>query len=182
MSGVITAVVVAAAATVYSITEQRKARKQQRRAAKIAQKRADLERRRSAVASVEDARQLIGSLQNVAAQTGAQKGSGTLGAQGSVAAQLGDNLTFNEQLNAFAQQQASYLDKAAKAQFNAQAAAQIAQVAASFVSLSGSSQGGAKFSKPTSPNTTGYTGPVTGYTQGPSFSQQSGITGFNIGF
>ena len=180
MSGVVTAVV-AVTATAYSISEQRKARKQQRRAAKVAQKRADLERRRAAVASVEDARQLIGSLQNVAAQTGGQGGSGTLGAQGSVAAQLGANLTFNEQLNAFAQQQASYLDKAAKAQFNAQAAAQIAQVAASFMSFSGS-QGGAKFSKPTSPNTTGYTGSVTGYTQGPSFSQQSGITGFNIGF
>lgn len=115
-------------ATLQSIREQRKARKQQKRAARIAQRRADIERRRAAIASIEDARQLVGQIQNVAAQTGAQGGSGAQGAIGSITSQLGANLTFNEQLDTFARRQAKYLEQAQDSMARAQTFQQIAQI------------------------------------------------------
>lgn len=111
-----------------SIRESRKSRKAQKQAAKVAQRRRDIESRKATLAGIEDARQAIGSVQNVAALTGAMGGSGAEGAVGSLISQMGANATFNQQLLQFAQRQEYYMQKAMNAQFKAQTFSAIASM------------------------------------------------------
>ena len=133
--GIETAVLIAlgvgAAATVGSIVESRSARKQQRKAAKVAERRRAIESRRANVANIEDARQAIGSIQNVAAQTGGAGGSGAQGAVSSLTSQFGANATFNQQLLQFAERQGHFLSKAQDAQNRAQTFSAISSLALS---------------------------------------------------
>ena len=128
---VIGALIVAAVATVGSIVESRKARKQQKRAAAVAGRRRAIESRRASILGLEDARQSIGSLQNIAAQSGALGGSGAQGAQGSLVSQFGANATFNQQLLTFAKRQETYMQRALDHQQSAQTFSAIASLSLS---------------------------------------------------
>ena len=128
------------AGTVSSIYNSRRARKANRRAARVAARRRRIEARKASIAGIEDARQLIGTLQNVAGQTGGLGGSGVRGAVGSVTSQLGSNLTFNQQLLQFAQRQEQFLQQALNSQ-------QRAQTFSSLASLSLSAAGSSTITK-----------------------------------
>jgi len=125
------AVAIAVTSTVASTVQSRKARKAQDKARKVEGRRRAIESRKANIESIEDARQLIGQVTNVSAQTGALGGSGQLGASGSLMSQLGSNITFNQQLLAFSQRQESYLQAAANDQSQAQTFSAIASVALS---------------------------------------------------
>ena len=114
------ALIFAGTATAGAIIESRSARKDRARAAKVAQRRRDIESRRATIANIEDARQAIGTIQNVAALTGGGGGSGARGAVSSLTSQLGANVTFNQQLLQFAERQEQFLQKALQHQDNAQ--------------------------------------------------------------
>ena len=116
------------AASVHSIIETRKARKEAAKAANVAKRRRAVESRRATVAGVEDARQAIGQVQNIAAQTGGAGGSGAQGAAGSLASQFGSNATFNQQLLRFAERQGTFLDRVATAQNRASRASSFAAI------------------------------------------------------
>ncbi len=126
---VVGALIVAAIATVGSIVESRKARKQQKKANAVASRRRVIESRRATIGNIEDTRQAIGTVQNTAALTGQQGGSGVQGAQGSLVSQFGANATFNNQLLKFAERQEQYLQKAMDNQSNAQSFSQVASLA-----------------------------------------------------
>lgn len=142
MSGFITAAVVVIAGTVHSALEQRKARKERKKAAQVESRRRAIESRRATIESIEEARQMIGSIQNVAAQSGGAGGSGAAGAVGSLTTQMGANITFNQQLLQFAKKQEQHLNKAAKHIWVSQTAASFASVASMFMGSSGNSGGG----------------------------------------
>ena len=78
--------------TAASIYQTRKARKAQQRAARVQQRRREIESRRAKLANVEEARLAIGQIQNIAAQTGGQGGSGAAGNVASLVTQLGSNM------------------------------------------------------------------------------------------
>lgn len=120
---------IAIAGTLGSIVEGRKARKQQKRAAQVAERRRAIESRRAQIANIEEARQTIGTIQNIAAQTGGAGGSGAQGAIGSLTSQLGANVTFNQQLLTFAKRQETFLQRALDRQQNAQTFSSIASLA-----------------------------------------------------
>lgn len=120
---------IAIAGTLGSIVESRKVRKQQKRAAQVAERRRTIESRRAQIANIEEARQAIGTIQNVAAQTGGAGGSGAQGAIGSLTSQLGANITFNQQLLTFAKRQETFLQRALDRQQTAQTFSSIASLA-----------------------------------------------------
>jgi len=132
----VAALITAAAGTALSITESRRARKQQKRAAQVSARRRALESRKATVAGIEDARQMIGTVQNVAGLTGAQGGSGAQGSVGSLMTQMGTNATFNQQLLQFSKRQEQYMQKAMDAQYKAQTFSAIAGLAMSVASFS----------------------------------------------
>jgi hypothetical protein len=155
-----------AAGTAASISESRKARKQQRKAAEVAGRRREIESRRATLAGVEDARQAIGTVTNVGAQTGGAGGSGTQGAVSSLQSQLGANATFNQQLLEFAKRQEFFLGKALDAQSRAQTFSSIAAIGAKIASfgasgaISGGGSGGGSGGSPSLGGSTsgGFTG------------------------
>ena len=127
--------IIAGTATAGSIIESRSARKQRKKAAQVATRRRDIESRRATIENIEGARQAIGTIQNVAAQTGGAGGSGAVGAIGSLTTQLGANVTFNQQLLQFAQRQETFLQKALDRQDNAQTFSAISSLALSAAAI-----------------------------------------------
>ena len=125
------AVAVAAVGAVSSYSQARKARKAQAKANKVAERRRALESRKSTVAGFEDARQMLGQVQNVGSQTGSLFGSGVQGALGSIVTQAGANATFNQQLLTFAQRQEYHMQKSMDSQLRSQTYASISQLALS---------------------------------------------------
>ena len=131
MTGFYTAVVAIAAIT-YSATEQRAARKDQKRARAIQQKSDKLKTQRGAVEQIRNAQIAAASIAQSAENTGVATTTLAAGAQGSVQTQAGSNLGFAQQI--FNHQQAknrllesafSHLGTAA----NAQAVASVATTA-----------------------------------------------------
>lgn len=132
-------IAVAVVATAATINESRKARKAQARAAKVAERRREVEVRRAKLASVEEGRLAIGQLQNVAAQTGGAGGSGVAGNVASLQTQVASNLNFNEQLLTFAKTQERYMQQSYDATARAGNYSAIANLALTFA---GSGLGG----------------------------------------
>ena len=126
---------VAGVSTAASISESRSARKDRKKAAQVDTRRRAIESRRATIANIEDARQAIGTVQNVAALTGGGGGSGALGAVSSLTTQLGSNVTFNQQLLAFAERQEKHLQDALDHQDNAQTFSAIASLSLSAATL-----------------------------------------------
>jgi hypothetical protein len=103
-----------AASTVTQIYSGVKQRKLQEKADRIATKRRNIESLRATQMGMEEGRQAIGSVVNVAGQSasGAGGASGFSGAAGSLQTQAANNATWNQQLLSFAEQQESFMRKA----------------------------------------------------------------------
>jgi hypothetical protein len=114
MTGVVTAVVMATA-TVYSASEQRKARKDQEKANRIQQKSNKLQ---AAKSSVEQIRQAQMARSDVVAQGENQLGGTTssaiAGSTGSITSQAGSNVNFAQQLFSYQQSQARLMASASR--------------------------------------------------------------------
>ena len=126
----LTLIAISAASSVASVYQGRKARKAQSRAARVAERRREIENRRATLENVEDTRIAIGQVQNFAAQVGSQGGaSGFQGQISSLAQQVRDNQNFNDQLLTFAQTQERFLQDAYDSQARAQTFGAIANLA-----------------------------------------------------
>jgi hypothetical protein len=125
----ITALVVVAAAAVYTGVQQRKAAKATARAQRANQRQADIAQARERRAAVRNARVARGSVEAQAANTGLVGGSAAAGSIANIQSRTGENLSFLDQSQALAsaasianEQAAGYTSKAASGQAVGQAA------------------------------------------------------------
>lgn len=131
--------VVAAVATVYSVSEQAKAGRQNQRAFEAEQRRAEIENVYKARQAVRQARVAQAQMESQAAMTGGVGGSAVAGGVSSVQSQLGGNLNYMASI-------AEENTASAKAQMAAARASTNAAIAGTIGSFAGS-QGGKDFMK-----------------------------------
>lgn len=123
--------VVAAVATVYSVSEQAKAGRQNQRAFEAEQRRAEIENVYKARQAVRQARVAQAQMESQAAMTGGVGGSAVAGGVSSVQSQLGGNLNYMASI-------AEENTASAKAQMAAARASTNAAIAGTIGSFAGS--------------------------------------------
>lgn len=128
-----TAAAIAAVATVYSVDQQRKAQKAQRKSEKLQQRRADAQAARDRRSTIRQARVRRAQILNESAQTGAAGSSSESGAIGSLQGQLGSQLGASFQNQALSGQISRQNIKASRYGGNASMGMSVAGLATNFI-------------------------------------------------
>ena len=114
-----TALTISAVGTANSISSSKKSAKAQREAAAFQQKQANLQNARTQRDAVRQARMAYAQAQQAAENQNVSSSSASQGGLGSIASQLGDNLSFLDQYGFYSDQASQALGRANKAQASA---------------------------------------------------------------
>ena len=134
-------VAVAVVSTAVSVDQSKKARRQQRRAADLAQKGARLEASRGAAEQVRQSQIARASALQQGENQGASGSTAVAGAVGSIQSQTGGNIGFANQIFGLQQSRNSLLLAASDSQGRAAGFAQLASIAGGQIGSFGSSGG-----------------------------------------
>lgn len=117
-----------------AVRAQEEARKEQRRAAAIEQRKADIAAYRERIATIREARARRGETLQAAQTQGVSESSGAKGAVSSIASQLGANLSFLDVTQELSKQESIFRQKAADWQTKATTSAAKGEMASSLFS------------------------------------------------
>ena len=118
---------VLAAGTTAQVVQSRKAEKAGKRAAKVEQRRADVQTARERMKQVREARIKRAQVQQAAANTGAE-GSAVIGAVSSIQSQETQNISFLDQVQGLSRQASIFRQQQAGYQSDAQTAGAVASL------------------------------------------------------
>jgi len=138
------AATIAILGTTHSVTQQRKASKQMKRANKLKRRVADVQANRERRAQVRRGLSQRASIENLAGQTGTLSSSGAQGGVSNVTAQESSNLAFVDQQQVVGKQLSIFNQRAADAQSSAAIGSAVSGVANQFAGEKGYQELGTK--------------------------------------